>query len=555
MVLFDVTCIVYCMYVLPGVGAPGRFIIETAIPTSTVLSSSFLNQPSEKTVPSGMAINDGLDAILEEEERLEDELHDPLYEQDEHEDDDNHCTLAWHLDRFPDPSASFHPPTRSFSPSSGHSSFTASPEWRESGSSHITSVLSALVEDVEALSEGLDEIQADICSLRLSKYLRFSTETHGHNEPPKLVFTPATPDLEGDQTELDDWEIEAKLKGMLADVQMMYTDLVEMSEEGYFPDGLPSSLAPAEQACDVYGSGDSDGPTLEPEDVMQMLTELRIPEMLEMDSSDDDSLLHDAYSVSVYSSETQRQAQAEGAEGDLDPADEDLFADEEEPQSSNSWSSRFGSAPSLSVPLTPSDSGSGKEYCVQDGTASSCPSGSLPELSIVDEAFLRDFEAAVSPLSRFIRSHSPTPKTTIVRSIKHSSTVLFSAPPKPKSSTLRSRKSGSSPSTPTAPPHLGPLFSEPKPLLPFSIHLTPRCPGVREESPKRSLWSKLKSMKRESTAGSIVGSPRVGSPFKLFGSPSKRSTIQSASQISSPTFVYDMTSVRGNPGCLPSRPY
>ena len=500
-----------------------------------------------------MAINDGLDAILEEEERLEDERHDTLYEQDEHrdDDDDNRSSLAWHLDKFPDPSVSISLAARSSSPSSGYSSFTASPEWRESGSSHITSVLSALLGDVEALSEGLDEIQADIRSLRLSKYLRFSAETPGHNEPPKLVFTPATPDLEGDQTELEDWEIEVKLKEMLADVQMMYEDLAEMAEEGYFPDGLPPSLAPEKQAWDASSSGDSDGPTLEPEDVMQMLTEMRIPEMLEMDSSDEDSLLHDAHSVSVYSSETQ-QAPVQEAEGDLDLVDEDLFADEE-PQSSNSWSSRSGSAPSLSVPPTPSDSV--RESYIQGGTVFTSSSDPLPELSIVDETFLRNFEAAVSPLSQFIRSHSPTPKTTIVRSIRHSSTVLFSAPPKPKSSTLRSRKSGSSLSTPTVPPYLGPLFSEPKPLLPFSIRLTPRCSELREESPKQSLWSKFKSKKRNSTVGSVAGSSGAGSHFKLFGSPSKRSTMQSTSQSPSPGLVYDMTSLRGNPGCLPSRPY
>ena len=496
-----------------------------------------------------MAIKDELDAILEEdEEKLEDERHDPLHELDD--DDDNHSSLGWHLDKFPDPSVPVSLSARSFSPSSEHSSFTASPEWRESGSSHITSVLSVLIEDVEALSEGLDEIQADIRSLRLSKHLRSPAEISGHNETPKLVFTPATPDFEGDQTELEDWEIEVKLKGMLADVQMMYMDLEEMAEEGYFPDGLPLSLAGEKQARDTPDSGDSDGPTLEPEDVMQMLTDLRIPEMLEMDSSDDDSLLHNARSVSVYSSETQQQAPAEGTEGESDPADEDLFADEEEPQSSTSWSSRFGSAPSLSVPLTPSDSG--KECCVQAGKISGYPSESLPELSVVDETFLRNFEAGVSPLSRFIRSHSPTPKSTIVRSIKHSSTILFSAPPKPKSSTLRSKKSGSSPSSPAAPPHVGPLFSDPKPLLPFSIRLTPRCQEVREESPKQSLWSKFK---RSSAVGSIIGSPRAGSPFKLFGSPSKRSAMQLAPQDSSPTLVHDMASLRGNPGCLPSRPY
>lgn len=497
-----------------------------------------------------MAIDDGFCAIPEDEEKLEDQLHDTIYEQDEH-DDDNQPSLAWHLDKFPDPSMSIPLATRSSSPSSGHSSFTASPEWRESGSSHLTSVLSALLGDVEALSEGLDEVQADIRSLKLSKHLRFSAETPGYNEPPKLVFTPATPDFEGDQTELEDWEIEVKLKGMLTDVQMMYAELEEMAEEGYFPDGLPSPT-PERQAWDASSSGESDGPTLEPEDVMQMLTEMRIPEMLEMDSSDEDSLLHGAYSASVYSSETQQQAPVQGVAGEMDPADEDLFADEE-PQSSNSWSSRSGSAPSLSVPPTPSDSG--KECHVQDGTVSGYSGEPLPELSIVDETFLRNFEAAVSPLSRFIRSHSPTPKTTIIRSIKHSSTVLFSAPPKPKSSTSRSRKSGSSPSTPTVPPHLGPLFSEPKPLLPFSIRLTPRCPEVREESPKQSLWSKFKSMKRNSTAGPVVGSPSAGSPFKLFGTPSKRSTIYSASQSPSPGLVYDVTSLRGNPGCLPSRPY
>ena len=497
-----------------------------------------------------MAIKDGLDAILEEDdEKLQDEQRDLLYEQDEHDDDDNHSSLAWHLDKFPDPSLPFSLPIRSSSSSSDHSSFTASPEWRESGSSHITSVFSTLIRDVEALSEGLDEIQADIRNLRISKHLRSPVEIPGHGEPPKLVFTPATPDLEGDQTELEDWEIEVKLKGMLADVQMMYTDLAEMAEEGYFPDGLPSSLTREKHVHDTSGSGDSDGPTLEPEDVMQMLTDLRIPEMLEMDSSDDDSLLYDVHSVSVYSSETQRQAPAEETEGELDPADEDLFADEG-PQSSTSWSSRFGSAPSLSVPLTPSDSG--KECYAQGEKVSSFPNESLPELSIVDERFLRNFEAGVSPLSRFIRSHSPTPKTTIVRSVKHSSTILFSAPPKSKSSTLKSKKSRSSPSTPTASPHLGPLFSEPKPLLPFSIHLTPRFPETRDESPKQSLWSKLKSIKRNSL---IVGSPRANSPFKLFGSPSKRSTMQLAPQSSSPTLVYEMASLRGNPGCLPSRPY
>jgi len=493
-----------------------------------------------------MAINDGLDAILEEEEGLEAEQLDTLYERNEHDDDDdNHSSLAWHLNKFPDPSVPISLAARSFTPSSGHSSFTASPEWRESGSSHIASILSALIGDVETLSEGLDEIQADIRDLRLQKYLRSSAETPGHNEPPKLVFTPATPDFEGDQTELEDWEIEVKLKEMLADVQTMYTDLSEMAEEGYFPDGPPPSLAPEDQACGPLDQWDSDGPTLEPEDVMQMLTDLRIPEMLEMDSSDEDSLLHGAYSVSVYSSETQQQPPAEVG-GELDPVDEDLFADEEEPQSSNSWSS-------VSVPLTPSDSG--KEPYVQGDTVSNHATKHLSELSIVDETFLRNFEAAVSPLSRFIRSHSPTPKTTIVRSIKHSSTVLFSAPPKPKSSTVRSRKFNSSPSTPTAPPHLGPLFSEPKPLLPFSIHLTPRCQEAREESPKQSLWSKFKSMKRNSTAGSVVGPPRAGSPFKLFGSPSKRSAMHSAPQSPSPGLVYEMTSIRGNPGCLPSRPY
>jgi hypothetical protein len=41
---------------------------------------------------------------------------------------------------------------------------------------------------------------------------------------------------------------------MLADVQMMYMDLAEMAEEGYFPDGLPSSLAREKQACDTPGS-------------------------------------------------------------------------------------------------------------------------------------------------------------------------------------------------------------------------------------------------------------------------------------------------------------
>ena len=494
-----------------------------------------------------MAINDGLDVIMEEEEGLEVEKLDTLYERDEHnDDDDNHSPLTWHLDKFPDPSVSISLAARSFTPSSGHPSFTASPEWRESGSSHITSVLSALIGDVETLSEGLDEIQADIRDLRLQKYLRSSAETPGHNEPPKLVFTPATPDFEGDQTELEDWEIEVKLKDMLADVQMIYTDLSEMAEEGYFPDGLPLSLAPEDQAHDPLDQWDSDGPALEPEDVMQMLTELRIPEMLEMDSSDEESLLHGAYSVSVYSSETQQQPPVE-AEEELDPVDEDLFADEDEPQSSNSWSS-------VSVPLTPSDSGKGSY--VRGDTVSSYPTKHLSELSIIDETFLRNFEAAVSPLSRFIRSHSPTPKTTIVRSIKHSSTVLFSAPPKPKSSTLRSRKYNSSPSTPTAPPHLGPLFSEPKPLLPFSIHLTPRCPEAREESPKQSLWSKFKSMKRNSTTSSVAGPSRSGPPFKLFGSPSKRrSAMHSTPHSPSPGLVYEMTSIRGNPGCLPSRPY
>ena len=500
-----------------------------------------------------MAIKEGLDAILEEEEMLEDEKLGPLYEQDENEDDnDDHTSLAWHLDKFPNPSGPISLPARSFSPSSEHSSFTVSPELREGGSSHLKSVLSTLVEDVEAISEGLDEIQADIRNLRLSRHLRPSTETATHNEPPKLVFTPATPDLEGDQPELEDWEIEIKLKAMLADVQMMYADLAEMAEEGYFPDDPHASLASETQTCDTDGSEDSDETTLEPEDVMQMLTEMRIPEMLEMDSSDDDSLLHDVHSVSIYSSETQQHAPVEETETASDPAEEDLFADDEEPQSSNSWSSRFGSAPSLSVPPTPSDSGA--EGCIQDGKPPRYVNESLPELSIVDEAFLQNFEAAVSPLSRFIRSHSPTPKTTIVRSIKHSSTILFSAPPKSKSSTLRSRKPGPSPSTP-ATPTMGPLFSEPKPLLPFSIHLTPRNQEVREESPKQTLWSKLKLMKRTSTVGSIVGSHRAGSPFKLFGSPSKRSTTQLTSQRSSPGVVYDENSLRGNPGCLPSRPY
>ena len=494
-----------------------------------------------------MAIKDGLDVILEEEERLEEKEDNLLYEQDEHGDDDNdnHCSsLAWHLDKFPDPSASVFLPNCS----SEHSSFSASPEWRESGSSHLKSVLSALIEDVGALSEGLDGIQADIRSLRLSKYLPTPTETASHNEPPKLVFTPATPDLEGDQPELEDWEIENRLRGMLTDVQMMYMDLVEMAEEGYFPDDQSTSSVSEEQVCDTSSSGCSDEATLEPEDVMQMLTELRIPEMLEMDSSDDE-YLYDAHSISIYSSETQQQRPAEETETASDP--EDLFADEG-PQSSTSWSSRFGSAPSLSIPLTPSDSG--KVGCLQEHKAPSYGNESLPELSIVDERFLRDFEVAVSPLSQFIRSHSPTPKTTIVRSIKHSSTVLFSAPPKPKSSTLRSRKSGSSPSTPTA-AHIGPLFSEPKPLLPFSIHLTPRSTEVTEESPKRSLWSKLKLTKRNSAVSSIVGLRGGGSPFKLFGSPSKRSTMHSTPQSPSPGFVYDINSVRGNPGCLPSRPY
>lgn len=494
-----------------------------------------------------MVIKDGLDPILEEEgERLWDNEDSLLYEMDEH-DDDEQTFLAWHLDKFPDPSVSISLPTRS----SERSSSTASPEWRESGSSYLKSVLSALIEDVDALSEGLDEIQADIRSLRLSKYLRSPAETASHNEPPKLVFTPATPDLEGDQPELEDWEIEIRLKAMLTDVQMMYMDLTEMAEEGYFPDDRSTSLGSEEQASDTSSSGGSDEATLEPEDVMQMLTELRIPEMLEMDSSDDESLLHDARSVSVYSSETRRQGSAEETETVSDPAEEDFFADEE-PQSSTSWSSRFGSAPSLSVPLTPSDSR--KESYSPDRKSPSYANESLPEFSIVDESFLRNFQAAVSPLSQFIRSHSPTPKTTIVRSIKHSSTVLFSAPPKVKSSTLRSRKPGSSPSTPTT-PHLGPLFSEPKPLLPFSIHLTPRSTGVPEEFAKPSLWSKLKLMKRNSTIGSIAGSRGGGSPFKLFGSPSKRSTMHSASQCPSPGFVYDVNSLRGNPGCLPSRPY
>ncbi|KAF9793300.1 hypothetical protein BJ322DRAFT_1033904 [Thelephora terrestris] len=499
-----------------------------------------------------MAIKDGLDAIWEEEEKPED----PLYEHaDEHEDDDeNHSesSLAWNLDEFPDPSQSVSLPTRSFSPSSEHSSFTASPEWRESGSSHLKYILSALIEDVETLSEGLDEIQADIHSLRLSKHLRSPAETAGYDDPPKLVFTPATPDLDGDGPELEDWEIEIRLKGMLADVQMMYADLAEMSEEGYFPDDLPASLAPEEQASDTSSSEDSDKTPLEPEDVMQMLTDLRIPEMLEMESSDDESLLHDAHSVSVYSSETQRQAPKEEAETMSIPT-EDLFADEEEPQSSTSWSSRFGSAPSLSLPITPSDSE--KEGYTPKGRTSSYANESLPELSVVDERFLRNFEAAVSPLSQFIRSHSPTPKSTVVRSIKHSSTVLFSAAPKPASSTLRSRKFGSSPSTPTT-PHLGPLFSDPKPLLPFSIRLTPRSPDVREDSQKRSIWSRLKLMKRNSTVGSIGGSHRTGSPLKLFNSPSnKRSTVHSSSQSPSLGMVYEMNSIRGNPGCLPSRPY
>ena len=498
-----------------------------------------------------MAINDGLDAILEEEEKLEDEEHSFLNELDEHEDDDNHTSLSWHLDMFPDPSASISLPIRSFSPSSEHSSFTASPEWRESGSSHLKSVLSALIDDVEALSEGLDEIQADIRSLRLSKHLRSPTSTTSLNEPPKLMFTPATPDLEGDQPELEDWEIEIRLKGMLADVQMMYMDLAEMAEEGYFPGDRSTPLISEEQAFETSSSDGSDEATLEPEEVMQMLTELRIPEMLEMDSSDDESVLHDAHSVSIYSSETQQQAPAEETETVSDPTEEDFFADEG-PQSSTSWSSRFGSAPSLSVPLTPSDSG--KEGCLQDRKAPTYANESLPELSIVNETFLQNFEAAVSPLSQFIRSHSPTPKTTIVRSIKHSSTVLFSAPPKLKSSALRSRKPGLSPSTSTA-PQLGPLFSEPKPLLPFSIHLVPRSTEAAEGSPKQSLWSKLKLMKRNSTVGSIVGPRGGGSPFKLFGSPSKRSTMHSASQSPSPGLVYDVNSVRGNPGCLPSRPY
>src|ERR1700753_1710410 len=110
-----------------------------------------------------MAIKEGLDAILEEEEMLEDEKLGPLYEQDENEDDnDDHTSLAWHLDKFPNPSGPISLPARSFSPSSEHSSFTVSPELREGGSSHLKSVLSTLVEDVEAISEGLDQIHAAI---------------------------------------------------------------------------------------------------------------------------------------------------------------------------------------------------------------------------------------------------------------------------------------------------------------------------------------------------------------------------------------------------------
>jgi hypothetical protein len=120
-----------------------------------------------------MAIKTGSTLFWRKRRKAEDEQRDLPYSKDEHDDDDdNHSSLAWHLDKFPDPSVSFSLPTRSFSPSSEHSSFTASPEWRESGSSHITSVLSALIRDVEALSEGLDEIQTDIRSLSLSKHLR-----------------------------------------------------------------------------------------------------------------------------------------------------------------------------------------------------------------------------------------------------------------------------------------------------------------------------------------------------------------------------------------------
>ena len=497
-----------------------------------------------------MAIKDGLDAILEEGEKQGEERHDLLYEQDELEDDDNHVTsLAWHLDKFPDPSVPISLPPRPQSSSSDHSSLTASPELHENGSSHLKSVLSALIDEIDTISEGLDEIQVDIRSLGLSNYLRSPLETAGHNEPPKLVFTPATPDLEGDQPELEDWEIEIKLKGMLADVQLMYADLAEMAEEGYFPDDASTSLATEKQASDSSSSEGSDGTTLEPEDVMQMLTELRIPEMLEMDSSDDESLQNER-SGSVYPSETQSQAPTEGTETVSNLAEEDLFADEE-PQSSTSWSSRSGSAPSLSVPPTPSDSA--KDGYMHDPKSHEYTDGSLPEF-VVDETFLRNFETGVSPLSQLIRSHSPTPKTTVVRSIRHSSTVLFSAPPKPKSSTLRSRKSSPLMSAPTT-PHLGPLFSDPKPLLPFSIRLAPRSTEATEESRKQSLWSRLKSMKRNSAVGSIAGSSRAGSPFKLFGSPSKRSTVHLASQSPSPSVVYDTNSLRGNPGCLPSRPY
>lgn len=357
----------------------------------------------------------------------------------------------------------------------------------------LVPIMAALIDDLKEMSDELSEIQSDIKSLGLSKMSPELPST------PRFCYTPATPDLnneEQDVVELEDWEIEQKLKEMAADVSLMYLDLVEMSEEGYFPDGIPLTLM-SEHIMD-------EGPALEPEDVMRILCEMGISELLEKGDEE--------------------WSQSSSSEVD---AEEDLLESDAIPRRlSNTWSD-FGSCPSFP---TASESGEDVESLVT-------PSHSDHSFSIVDEAFIQSFHIAVSPLSRIIRSHSPQTRTKRPRMPSHcqsSPTMSFAPAPYPKSENFTYSPSFFSTS----------MFSEPTPLLPFSLPPEPTSPLSSDSRTRNSLWNKLLNRRKSSESSRNSSSSDLSSFKKIFSSPAKRTN--SAISVDP---VYDTTSVIGM-GCM-----
>lgn len=371
------------------------------------------------------------------------------------------------------------------------------------------SIMSTLIGDLEDMSDNLSEIQSDIKNLGLSKMSPDIPAT------PRFIYTPATPDLNSEEqevVELEDWEIEQKLREMTSDVELMYLEIVEMAEEGYFPDGVPSFLHSDDQLLEK-----GEDSTLEPDDVMRLLREMEIPETLEEEDED-------CWPDSSSSEEVEANTIEVGTNGK---------------KLSQTWSTDFDSYPSLP---TASESG-------DDVRALNTPPDSDHHISIVDDTFIQSFQVAVSPLSQLIRSHSPRMETPVKRPrrpsprIQPSPTISFAPAPSPSPETITP-----SPSFRTS---SASMFSEPSPLIPFSLPPPYISPLLRDGSRRNSLWNRLLKRDKSFTTDSSSrdSSSSDLSPLrKMFASPAKRTN--STISLDPPTLLYDTTSVRGI-GCMP----